>query len=277
MQPVGLHVQQLGGGAQREEQGLRRGVADDAVVGLRRRDGAIGFHRRLLDGRHLIAPFDHPVGAPEGLGHVAEAQLLMIVLVVVVEGVVGVGLIDHRGVGRERLLDVENMRQHLVIDPHRSTCRACQAIAGGHDGQHRFALVGDLAGRDQRLVVTAEIQQAEKRIQVIGDIFPAHDTHHPLHALGGGCIDGADAGMVMRAPDAAHMQQPLEEVIVEIRRPAGHMAQRVLTLRRLADLVEIVVTLVGEQVFAKLDTHPDVFLRQSADPRRAGRLREWQR
>ncbi len=66
-------------------------------------------------------------------------------------------------------------------------------------------------------------------------------------------VDGADAGVMVRAAQAFEMQQALERVVVVIGRAAGDMAHHVLPLRRLADLVEIVVPLVAEQILAELD------------------------
>ena len=56
--------------------------------------------------------------------------------------------------------------------------------------------------------------------------------------------------MVMRAADAAHVQQAVELVVVEEGRAPGDMAENVLPRGGLADLVEIVVALVGEDVLA---------------------------
>ena len=47
---------------------------------------------------------------------VTEAQLLMIVDVVIGESVLRIGFIDHRRAGLQRLLDVEHRRQRLIID-----------------------------------------------------------------------------------------------------------------------------------------------------------------
>ena len=58
---------------------------------------------------------------------------------------------------------------------------------------------------------------------------------------------------MMRAARTAHMQKPIEEMIVEIGRAAGDMAENILPTRRLSDLFEIVVALVGEEIFAKFD------------------------
>ena len=73
MQLVRLHRVDLGRGVEREEQRLRRGVDDEAAVGVRHRDRAVGLGRRVLDRRHLVAVFEDDVGLLEGRLDVAEA------------------------------------------------------------------------------------------------------------------------------------------------------------------------------------------------------------
>ena len=73
----------------------------------------------------------------------------------------------------------------------------------------------------------------------------------PGRARGGRIVDRADARVRVRAAQDFQVQQIGEAVIVVIRRRAGDVAQNVLALRRLADFVQIVVALVGEDVFAE--------------------------
>ena len=62
--------------------------------------------------------------------------------------------------------------------------------------------------------------------------------------------------MRMRAAQHLQMQQALEGVVVEVARAACDMAQHVLALAWLADLVEAVVALVLEVLFPKLEHGP---------------------
>ena len=57
--------------------------------------------------------------------------------------------------------------------------------------------------------------------------------------------------MRMRAAQHLQMQHALQLVIVEIGRGAGDVAEHVLALRALADLLQIVVALVGEIFLAE--------------------------
>ncbi len=106
------------------------------------------------------------IGLGEAALDVAEAQLLVIVDVVIDEGVLGIGLVDHGRAGLQRLLDVEHRRQRLVVDPHLRDRLIGLARAVGDDGDDRLALVADLVDRQRRLVVLAEVDQAEQRVQI---------------------------------------------------------------------------------------------------------------
>ena len=116
----------------------------------------------MLDRRHLVALLEHVVGLGEAALDVAEAQLLMIVDVVIGEGVLRIGLVDDRRAGLQGLLDVEHRRQRLVVDADLRDRLIGLARAVGDDGDDRLALVAHLVDRERRLVVLAEIDQAEQ-------------------------------------------------------------------------------------------------------------------
>ena len=256
VQAVGGHVEQLGGGAEREEQRLRAGVHHEAVVGLGRGDRAVGLGRRVLDGRHLVALFDHEVGRGERALDIAEAQLLVVVLLVVLEGVGRVGLVHHRRAGLDRLLHVEHRRQRVVVDADLGERVVGRGLALGHHRHDRLALVAHLVDGQQRLVVLAEVDEAQQRVLVDRHVGGADHALDAGRALGRRHVDGAQARMRMRAAQHLQMQQALEGMVVEIARAAGDVAQHVLALARLADLVEAVVALVLEVLFPKLEHGP---------------------
>ena len=79
--------------------------------------------------------------------------------------------------------------------------------------------------------------------------------------------------MAVRAAQHLQMQHALQLVIVEIGRGRRDMAEHVLALGALADFLEIVVALVGEDVFAKFEHDENPFRR--AWRRRRRRRREW--
>ena len=149
MQPVRRHVEDLGGGAEREEQRLRRGVA--------RRSGRWSRARRWSrwsrSARARSATSGSALrrrGRPRANARldIAEAQLLVIVLVVILEGVGRVGLVDDRRAGLDRLLDVEHVR--AAGRSRRGPCASASQrlrLALGDDGDDRLALVAHLVDR----------------------------------------------------------------------------------------------------------------------------------
>ena len=120
----------------------------------------------MLDRRHLVALLEDVIGLGEAALDVAEAQLLVIVDVVIDERVLRIGLVDDRRAGLQRLLDVEHRRQRLVVDPHLRHRLERLALAVGDDGDDRLALVAHLVDGERRLVVLAEIDQAEQRVEI---------------------------------------------------------------------------------------------------------------
>ncbi len=253
VQAVRRHRQRLGGRAEREEQRLGRRVAHEAVVDLGGGDGAAGLDRRLLDRRHLIAALDDVVGTREGGLDIAVAQLLVVVFAVIDELVGRVDL-AHDGRARpDRLFDVEDVGAYIPVDTDLRHGRARLRLGLGDDGGDRLALVGDLGLRQQRLVVDAEIEQAQQRVEVARHVATRQHPHDAGHGLRFGRVDAADAGMMVRTAHAAHVEQALEQVVVEEGRPARHVAQDVLAPGRLADFIQRVVALVGEELLAKLD------------------------
>ena len=153
--------------------------------------------------------------------------------------------------GLQRLLDVEHRRQRLVIDPHFRDRLIGLARAVGDDGDDRLALVAHLVDRERRLVVLAEIDQAEQRVEIDRHVGAADDAADAGRAFRFRRVDAAQAGMGMRAAQYFEMQHALQLVVVEIGRGARDMAEHVLALRALADLLQIIVALVGEDVLAQ--------------------------
>ncbi len=179
----------------------------------------------------------------------------MVVAVVVVEGVVGVGLVDDGGVGGERGLDVEDVGQGLPLDADGGRGLARLGVGLGDDGGDGLAAVGDLLLGQQGLVVAAELEERQQGVEVHRHVGAGQDADDAFHPLGRGSVDAADAGVVVRAADAAEVEQAVEGVVVVVGRAAGDVAEDVLPADALADHLEVVVALVGEEVLAELDTH----------------------
>ena len=188
-------------------------------------------------------------------------------MVVVGELVVRIGIVDHRRARPDCFLDVQHMRQDFIIDTDPGDRLKGDALAVGNHGDNRFADIPDLAFRDQRFVVDAEIEQTQQRIEIVRHVTALHDTPHAFHAFGLRGVDKTDAGVVVGTAHAFHMQQPLEQMIIKERRTPGDVTERILALGRLADLIEVVIPLVGEQILAKLnhDWPPDPKRREPPD------------
>ena len=75
--------------------------------------------------------------------------------------------------------------------------------------------------------------------------------------------------MRVRAAQDFQMQQIAEAMIVVIGRRTGDVPEHVLPLRRLADLVQIVVAFVGEDVLAKFQHGVVLQARRRLSPRAA--------
>ncbi len=191
------------------------------------------------------------VGPGEAAVGVAEAQLLVIVDVVIDERVLRIGIVDHGRAGLQGVLDVEHRRQRLVVDPHFRHRLIGLARTVRDDGDDRLALVAHLVDRERRLVVLAEIDQAEQGVEVARHIGAADDPAHAGERSASAGVDAAQARMGMRAADHLQMQHALQLVVVEIGRGARDMPEHVLPLRCLADFLQIVVALVGEDVLAQ--------------------------
>ena len=115
----------------------------------------------MLDRRHLVTLLEDVVGLGEAALDVAEPQLLMVVDVVVGERVLRIGLVDDRRAGLQRLLDVEDSRQRVIVDPDLGQRLERLPMAVGDDGDDRLALVTRLVDRKRRLVILAEVDEAQ--------------------------------------------------------------------------------------------------------------------
>ena len=221
----------------------------------------------MLDRRHLIALVEHDVGLLEGRLGVAVAQLLVIVFAVILERILRIRGVDRRCARLQRFLDVEDRGQLIVGDAHQRHRLERRAFAGRDDAEDRLAFVAHDVRRQRRLVILAELNEAQQRVEIDRHVGGPDDPFHARRARRRRIVDRADARMRMRAAQDFQVQQVSEAVIVIIRRGAGDVPQHVLPLRRLADFYEIVVALVGEDVFAEFQH--GVVLRRGGGCRRA--------
>ena len=112
--------------------------------------------------------------------------------------------------------------------------RGCQLVHR-RDGQNRLALVHDLFIGQHRLVVWLDADQAQDGIPVVRHISGCHDGGDARKRFG---LRGVDPADLTARDRAAHHLQPEHvrvEHVVDVLRLAGHMADSVAALDRLAD------------------------------------------
>jgi hypothetical protein len=68
-----------------------------------------------------------------GIG-IAEAELLVVVCVVINEGILRIGIVDDGRAGLQRIFDVEHRWQRFIVDPHLCDRLERLALAVGDDG-----------------------------------------------------------------------------------------------------------------------------------------------
>ena len=250
VQPVRRHLQDLRRGLQAEEERLGVRVADVAARSVGRRDAPAGLDRRVLDRRHLVALLDEVVRLAEAALDIAEPNLLEVVAVVVV-AVAAVVLVDQWGARLQRLFHVEHRGQGFVVDPNLCGSASRGRLALGDHRSDRLAAIADLVEGKRRLVIGADVEEDQQRVDLLRHVLGRENAHHARHPFGLVDVDRAYPCVVVGAARELHVQHPRHGVIVEEAATPGDVPLCVLALRRLADLVQIVVALVREEVLAE--------------------------
>ena len=202
-------VEDEGGVVEGEEQGLGVRVAGEAAVRFRHDDAAGGLGRRMLDRRGLVALLDDVVGDGEALLDVAMADAAE-GMALIGEIVVAVIFVDDRRAGLQRLLDVEDGGQDLVVDLHLGRGLAGDRVGFGDDGDDLLALEADLALGEHRLVVRLDLDQAKDRVDVRRHVLVGEDADDARHLLRRRGVDMEDAGVIVRASRHLQMEHARE-------------------------------------------------------------------
>ena len=92
-------------------------------------------------------------------------------------------LVDERRAGLQRLLDVEDRRQDLVVDLHRGDGRHGDRLGLGDDRDDLLALEADLVDGKHRFVVRLDLDQAEDGVDVRRDVGVGEDADDARHLL----------------------------------------------------------------------------------------------
>ena len=184
------------------------------------------------------AALDNHVGTLARLGVVA--LLLNGVGVEVVRQV----FVNQRGVGRQRLLDVDDGGQHLDI--HKDSLGGILglvACGGDHDGD-RFTHVPHLAPGEWHLRARVEDQPFDGRrrhqqrtgFPVISQVVGRVDCHDAGHRARGCHVDPSKAGMGVVAAHERDMQHPRQVHVIGEGGLPGQQPRVLVTFDRLAEI-----------------------------------------
>ncbi len=166
-----LHVEQRRGVVADDEMPLARAPQLALAVGIETRDAALRLDIGLMHRRGLERHLDDFVGRREPGLDVTEIEL--------------VALGDIRGLGRRfdaardhvfeqqrrvrlhRLVDVDDVRQHLVVDRDQRERLVGDGLAGGRDGGDRMALIEHLLARHDVARHVPEVLRDPLRADVV--------------------------------------------------------------------------------------------------------------
>ena len=221
---------------EREVQRLRVGVDGDPPVGLGLGDAAGGLGRRVLGRAGLVDALDHVVGAGARGCRVAVADAPAVMALV--PEVVRVPVRHARRVGLQRLLDVEDRGQLLEVELDPLDRLVGRLLALGHDRGDRLAAVADALGGEHLLLVRLDPDQAEDRVDVLGDVRGGQRAHEAGDLLGLAEVDPLDARVHERVADHLEMEHPGVADVVDVLGRAGDVAHAVAALDVAPDDVE---------------------------------------
>ena len=80
-------------------------------------------------------------------------------------------LVDERRAGLQRLVHVEHRRQHLVVDLDLRRRLVRRALAVGEHRDHRLALPAHLVVGQHLLVLGADLDQDQDRVDVVRHVL----------------------------------------------------------------------------------------------------------
>src|SRR5271169_6346780 len=204
-----VDAEQLGAVGPHHEVALARAPDRGLSVSGDRDDAGVGLDVSLMHRRVGIAPLDRDIGLAEPGVDVAlgEPDLL--------RDVGGMGrfrvetlgeeiVVQQRRVGLHRLFDVDDVRQHVVVDLDQVAGLLGDRRRSSGDGSHRVAVVENLVARH---AVARQITKVHRPLADEGflrrdrrEVFPGHhrlDARQRSRLLG---VDREDARVGMWAP-----------------------------------------------------------------------------
>ena len=99
---------------------------------------------------------------------------------------------DDRGVGLERLLDVEDGGQLLEVEPDLGDGLQGGLLGLGDDGDDRLALEPDTVLGQHELLLRLDADEPEDRVRVVRDVRRGQGPDEAGHPLGLGQVDALD-------------------------------------------------------------------------------------
>ncbi len=242
-QLVERHVEDQRHVVEGEVEGLGVGVDGDAAVALGLRRAAGGLDRGVLDGRGFVAVLEDVVGLGEAGFDVAEANATA--LVAFVDVVVRPVLLERRRL--DRLLDVEDRRQILVVDADAAGTLLGGGAGFGEDGADLLAHEQHVALGQHRLVVRPDADQPQDGVPVLRHVLVGEHPDDARHGQRRRDVEG-ELRVVPRRADHHEVQGVGEvHVLVELG-AAGDVPARIRPRHGGADDREVGRTFLREEV-----------------------------
>ena len=187
-------------------------------------------------GEFWYVALDHVIGARARGRRVAVADPPAVMALVdeVVRAPVG----DDRRVGLQGLLDVEHRRQLLEVQPHARDRLQRRRLGLGDHGGDRLAAVARALGGEHLLLVRLDPDQAEDRVDVLGDVRRGQCPHEAGDLLGLREVDALDPRVHQRVADHLQVEHPGVADVVDVLGRPGHVPQAVTALDPAPDHVE---------------------------------------
>ena len=163
-------------------------------------------------------------------GRLAARGLVIALVLDDVSGQVGLQVVvDARGVGRQRLLQVGGHRERLKVDVQVAQRVLGQVTALGDHQRHRLADVPDFVFGERHLGARVEDGAGDGRrrdeqragLPVVAEVFRRKDGHNPRAPAGARRIDAPEAGVGVGAAEESGVQHPRQLDVVHKQRLAG--------------------------------------------------------
>ena len=138
----------------------------------------------------------------------------------------------------ERLLDVEDRRQLLEVEPDPGDRLEGRLLGLGEDRDDRLALEPDALLGEDELLLGLHSDKRQDRVAVVRDVGGGEGADKARDALRVGQVDPPDPGVVEGAADHLEVEHAGERPVGGVLGPAGDVADGVAPADRPADDVE---------------------------------------